>query len=193
MPLRYDQQGQPIAFVKTGNNHHAAIYEDEKGRWHEHMVTFWHAVDRKRYGLPILITDPGDVWDRVTDRMPEDFQRQLPPSATWRFVFSMQRNEMFVLGMEEEAYRKALSEQDTATLCQYLYRVQSISTGDYIFRKHTETQSDDKYPDENGKKETSLPRSKARGAVQRIKSFGALQALNPHKVHVSITGKISEV
>lgn len=193
VPLRYDEQGQPIAFVKTGNNHHVAIYEDEKGRWHEHMVTFWHAVDRKRYGLPILITDPGDVWDRVTDRMPEDFQRQLPPSATWRFVFSVQRNEMFVLGMEEEAYRKALSERDTATLCQYLYRVQNITAGAYVFRKHTETQSDDRYPDEHGKKIFSLLKSNARGAVHWIKSFGALQALNPHKVHVSITGKISEV
>lgn len=43
------------------------------------------------------------------------------------------------------------------------------------------------------KKIFSLLKSNARGAVHWIQSFGALQALNPHKVHVSITGKISEV
>ena len=30
VPLRYNAQGDAISFVKPGNNHHVAIYEDEQ-------------------------------------------------------------------------------------------------------------------------------------------------------------------
>lgn len=193
VPLRYDESGKPISFVKPGNNHHVAIYEDEKGCLHEHVVTFWHAVERKKYGLPVVITDPGEVWEKVTDDMPESFLRQLPPSATWRFQFSMQQNEMFILGMDDESYRTAMAERDYAALSRYLYRVQKLSEGAYVFRRHIETQTDDRYPDDKGEKKFSLIKSKNKGAVHWISSLDALQKLSPHKVYINITGKISEV
>lgn len=73
VPVRYNEQGEAIAFVKPGNNHHVAIYEDEKGKWQEHIVTFWHAVERKKYGVPTIVTNPAEVWDKVTEQMPESF------------------------------------------------------------------------------------------------------------------------
>lgn len=193
VPLRFDESGKPISFVKPGNNHHVAIYEDENGRLHEHVVTFWHAVERKKYGLPIVITDPGEVWERVTEDMPESFLRQLPPSATWRFRLSMQQNEMFVLGMDDESYRAAMAERDYAALGRYLYRVQKLSENDYVFRRHYETRSDDNYRNENGKEEKNRQKSILRGALYRIQSIDRLNGLKPHKVNVGVTGKISEI
>ena len=181
VPVRYNEQNEPIAFVKPGNNHHVAIYVDEKGKLQEHIVTFWHAVERKKYGIPTVITNTADAWDKVTDRMPETFLNQLPPSANWEFKFSMQQNEMFILGMEEELYNDAIQKEDYATLSKYLYRVQKMSKGDYVFRHHLETAVDDK----------SIT-AKEMGKMKRL-SLKSLLENNPHKVHISITGKITEI
>ena len=181
VPIRYNEYSEPIAFVKPGNNHHVAIYEDERGKLQEHIVTFWHAVERKKYGIPTIITNPAEVWDSITDQMPESFQKQLPESATWRFKFSMQQNEMFILGMEEERYRDAMEHKDYATLSKHLYRVQKISKGKYHVRHHIETNVDD---------ESNI--AKEMGKMKQL-SRKSLFANNPHKVHVSVTGKISEI
>lgn len=188
VPLHYNEYGEAISYVKPGNNHHVAIYEDENGKLQEHIVTFWHAVERKKYGLPIIVTDTAKMWDQVTDDMPETFQEQLPESAKWHFKFSMQQNEMFVLGMSEELYQEAMRNEDYVMLSKHLYRVQSISQKDYFFRHHLETTVDDKY---NGEKNAAL--STALGKLIRVKSLGALKDKNPHKVHISITGKIREI
>ena len=181
VPLRRNDAGEPVAFVKPGNNHHVAIYEDEKGKWQEHIVTFWHAVERKKYRLPVIITNPAHVWDCITSAMPESFQNQLPPSATWQFKFSMQQNEMFILGMDEEAYREAMANEDYPTLCKYLYRVQKITHGDYFFRHHLETAVDD-----------NSSAAKRMGKLKRL-SLKSLAECNPHKVHVNLIGKITEI
>ena len=182
VPLRYNDTGEAIAFVKPANNHHVAIYEDEKGKWQEHIVTFWHAVERKKYGVPVIIANPAEVWNRVTDKMPESFQDQLPDSATWKFKFSMQQNEMFILGMNEELYQEAMRNNDYALLSKYLYRVQKLATGDYFFRHHLETTVDD-----------ISATAREMGKLIRIRSIKAFEQNNPHKVHVSITGKITEI
>ena len=188
VPVRYNELGAPISFVKPGNNHHVAIYADEKGKLQEHIVTFWHAVERKKYGIPTVITNTADVWDKVTDRMPESFQEKLPDSANWKFKFSMQQNEMFILGMEEELYNDAIQKEDYATLSRYLYRVQKLAHNNYCFRHHLETTVDDKY---NGVKNEML--SKQMKKLIIVQSLGALEEKNPHKVHISITGKITEI
>lgn len=179
VPLRYNEKNEPIAFVKPGNNHHVAIYEDENGKLQEHIVTFWHAVERKKFGIPTIITNPAEAWDKVNDRMPASFLNQLPPSATWKFKFSMQENEMFILGMEDELYNDAMQRNDYATLGKYLYRTQSISEGDYFFRHHIETIND----------KSSVAREM--GKMKRL-SLKSLFESNPKKVHISITGKITE-
>lgn len=181
VPLHYNDRGEAIAFVKPGNNHHVAIYEDEKGRLQEHIVTFWHAVERKKYGVPVIITDLAKVWESVTDAMPQSFLEQLPKSVKWRFKFSMQQNEMFILGMNEELYQEALRNEDYEMLSRYLYRVQKMTKGDYFFRHHLETSvSDDSII------------AKQMGKFKRL-SLKSLQDNNPHKVHISILGQISEI
>ena len=188
VPVRYNEQGEAISFVKPGNNHHVAIYVDERGNWQEHIATFWHAVERKKYSVPTIITNPGIVWENISSVMPESFQDQLPKSATWQFNFSMQQNEMFILGMEEELYQDAMRNKDYALLSKYLYRVQKLATKNYCFRHHLETTVDDKY---NGVKNEML--SKRMGKVIIIQSLDGLKDRNPHKVHISITGKITEI
>ncbi len=181
VPLHYNDRGEAISFVKPGNNHHVAIYEDERGKLQEHIVTFWHAVERKKYGLPTIITDVAKAWECVTDTMPEAFQEQLPKSAKWRFKFSMQQNEMFILGMNEELYQEALRNEDYAMLSKYLYRVQKMTKGDYFFRHHLETTVND-----------DSAEAKLMGKLKRL-SLKSLCENNPHKIHVGITGKMTEL
>lgn len=181
VPLHYNDRGEAISFVKPGNNHHVAIYEDERGKLQEHIVTFWHAVERKKYGLPTIITDVAKAWECVTDAMPEAFQEQLPKSAKWRFKFSMQQNEMFILGMNEELYQEALRNEDYAMLSKYLYRVQKMTKGDYFFRHHLETTVND-----------DSAEAKLMGKLKRL-SLKSLCENNPHKIHVGITGKMTEL
>ena len=180
-PIRYNAQNKPIAFVNTGSNYCSTIYIDHSGEWKEHISTFWHAVERKKYGIPYIIKDLASTWEKITDDMPESFVNQLPESATWKFKFSMQQNEMFILGLDEELYQDAIRSNNYALLCKYLYRVQTISKNDYRFRHHLETTVDD---------ESST--AKEMGKMKRL-SLNGLKDCNPHKVHISVTGKITEI
>ena len=189
VPLRYDEEGNPIAWANPGNNHHVAIYRDESGKYQEQVVTFWSAVDRRRAGLPAIITQPRAVRDSVLQRtdLSEAFLKTLP-DVKWQFVLSLQQNEMFILGMSEEDYRYAMDHRDYALLNKYLYRVQNISSMYYCFRYHIETTVDDKY---NGKRNDAL--SIRMGKLKRIVSFTSFFSQNPHKVHLSVLGEIDEV
>lgn len=180
-PIRYNAQNKPIAFVNTGSNYCSTIYIDHSGEWKECISTFWHAVERKKYGIPYIIEDLASTWEKITDDMPESFVNQLPESATWQFKFSMQQNEMFILGLEEELYQDAIRNNNYALLCKYLYRVQTISKNDYRFRHHLETTVDD---------ESST--AKEMGKMKRL-SLMSLKENNPHKVHISVIGKITEI
>lgn len=181
VPIKCNEQGEPIGFVKPGNNHHIAIYRDKEGQLHEHAVTLWHAVERKKYGLPVIIENPNDVWDGIMDKqLPESFLEKLP-EVNWTFEMSLQQNEMLVLGMEDETFENAIREKDCAMIGAYLYRVQSISESDYWFRLHVETQND------------KTPSAKLAKKYHRVKSLKAFYGLNPHKVYISVIGKIKEL
>lgn len=180
VPVKRNEQSVPIGFVKPGNNHHIVIYRDKEGHLKEHAVTFWHAVERKKYGLPVIIENPKGVWDSIMDKQfPESFMEQLP-DVNWTFEMSLQQNEMFVLGMDDDAFKDAMHNNDYAMISKYLYRVQSISESDYWFRLHIETQND---------KTSSAKLARKYHRVQSIKAF---YELHPHKVHVSMIGKIKE-
>ena len=181
VPVKHNEQGEPIGFVKPGNNHHIAIYRDKEGHFKEHTVTFWHAVERKKYGLPVIIENPSDVWDSIMDKqLPESFLEQIP-DVNWTFEVSLQQNEMFVLGMEDETFEDAMRNKDYTMISKYLYRVQSVSESDYWFRLHVETQND----------KTSS--AKLAGKYHRVKSLKAFYELHPHKMHVSVIGRIKEL
>ncbi len=180
-PVKFNSNNEPIGFSKPGNNHHVAIYKDENGKLQEHIVSFWHAVERKKYGIPVIITKPQEVWDTILDKqIPEEFLSQLP-DIKWEYVMSMQTNEMFVMGLDEVAYQDAIANRDYQLLNKHLYRVQKLTHSDYFFRFHTETNVDD------------TPKKKEMKSLIRLTSIGNLIGFNPHKVRVSILGEIFDV
>lgn len=185
VPVRYDKNHTPTGFVKPGNNHHIAIYKDNTGKFAESVVTFWHAVERKQAGIPVIITNPQACFDNLPSGLSDEFIAQLP-DPQWTFVTSLQSNEMFILGMDEESYSDAVKNNDTRILSDHLYRVQSISHNDYFFRHHLETMVDDKY---EGELNRAL--SVKLGKLFRIKSLSAFLKLNPHKVRIDNIGNIS--
>jgi CRISPR-associated endonuclease Csn1 len=106
---------QLIDYVKPGNNHHLSIFEDENGKYHDLMTTFWEAVERKKQGLPIIRTEH--------------------PSG-FKFVMSLQQNELVSYNTEENI---------NEPISNKLYRVQKISKNtigavNIMFRHHLETQ-----------------------------------------------------
>lgn len=96
---------RPIAnsqnkWVETGNNHHAEIYKNSKGKYYQILVPFWDAVDRIKNGLPVY-HDPNKRDDLIT---------------------TIQQNDIFALGIPED-----LEPQSINNINKYLYRVQKIS------------------------------------------------------------------
>ena len=179
-PVNYNESNDPISFVKPGNNHHIAIYKDKDGKHQEHIVTFWHAVERKKYGMPVVITNPKEIWDLIIEKsldLPESFLNCLP-NSDWNYEISMQQNEMFVMGMSEDEFQDAIRNNDYKTLNKYLYRVQSVSESDYWLRLHIETMND-KTPEGNIIKK-----------YYRIKSINTFFNFNPHKVKITLLGEI---
>ena len=176
-PVKFHND-EAIGFVKPGNNHHIALYLDKEGNLIEHVVSFWHAVERKKYGLPVIIKDTDALWDEIINRdLPESFLKNLPPSGL-TLKTSLQQNEMFVLGMPEDDFQHAMEKKDTSAIKNYLYRVQKIGASYYTFRFHIETQLDD------SKEALSIHK------FYRVRSISALSSLNPHKVSIGILGEI---
>lgn len=189
--VKYDDNGRAIGFAKTGNNHHVAIYKEKDGKPFDSPVSFWDAVERKKYGVPIVIANPHAVWDSVMGKnLPQEFLEKLPKDD-WSYLLSMQENEMFVLGMEEDEFNDAIEAKDYATLNKHLYRVQKVARNDYWFRYHTETTVDDKYG-EGDESKVNLGWSVEMGKVYRVRSCGALFDLFPHKVKIDIIGRITK-
>jgi CRISPR-associated endonuclease Csn1 len=186
--VRFNDLGEAIGYAKTGNNHHIAIYQDANGQYQELVVSFWQAVERKRYGLPIVIEDSKAVWDRMMDMdLPQAFLETLPKDD-WQFVVSLQANEMFILGLEDGDFEMAMENKDYQLLNKHLYRVQKIGSKDYSFRHHIETSVDDKYDGV-----TNIALSLSMKKLLRLRSFGSWFAQYPHKVRVNLLGEIAEV
>jgi CRISPR-associated endonuclease Csn1 len=187
VPVKKDENGNDIGFVKPGNNHHIAIYTDQEENRQQHICTFWHAVERKKYGIPVILKDTNEVWDKIQSQpdgtYPESFLEMLPP-PNLNLLVSMQQNEMFILGMATDDIKTAIAQNDYKSISDKLYRMQKMSiipsSGqlDLVFRHHLETQIVD---DSNAK--TSKRFLKAQ-------SLGSLFALNPFKVRIDNLGNI---
>lgn len=203
-PVKKDEEGRDIGFVLTKNNHHIALYEDENGNLVELPSTFWHSVERKSLFVKYftreerdklqentIIKNPQAVWDKLLS-LPEhlfsqSFLEKLP-QPNWKFVVSLQRNEMFVIGLSKNEVEKALAGNDYKVINQYLYRVQKLAQLNYAFRFHSETKVDDKY---NGAKNEML--SKTLGKLIIIQSLDAWKQRNPIKVRLNNLGQIVKI
>lgn len=136
--LIVDKNGNttPVDFVNTGNNHHAAIYKDDKGNLQENVVSFFDATTRVNLGLPII-------------------DKTYKEKEGWQFLFSMKQNEYFVFPNEQTGFNPSeidlLNPDNYSLISPNLFRVQKFSkvqTGnsfvrDYFFRHHLETTLND--------------------------------------------------
>jgi CRISPR-associated endonuclease Csn1 len=129
-----DANGKPIPvdFVSTGNNHHVAIYRDEKGNLQEEVVSFYDAVVRKNLGLSVVNKNHSDGW---------------------KFLFTMKQNEFFVFPSDTFNPQEIdlLNPNNYHLISPNLYRVQTLSIvkygnstiRDFKFRHHLETTVED--------------------------------------------------
>ncbi|MCT4666129.1 MAG: type II CRISPR RNA-guided endonuclease Cas9 [Flavobacteriales bacterium] len=117
-------QKQAVDFVSTGNNHHVAIYKDEKGNLQEKVVSFYEAVARVNENLPII---------------DKSFNQQ----KGWEFLFTMKQNEMFLFPSEDfdPTTIDLMNAKNSAQISKHLFRVQKIASKNYMFTHHLETQA----------------------------------------------------
>jgi CRISPR-associated endonuclease Csn1 len=181
--IKKDENGKDIGFVVTGNNHHIAIYEDNN-KLVQHSCTFWHAVERKKYNIPAVIKKSSDVWNQLLDKeLPESFLSNLP-ADNLNLKFSMQQNEMFILGLSQEEFEEATKNNDKSLISKHLYLVWSISNNDYWFRHHLETKNSEL---------KNIATAKDSKRYFRFKSVGALAGMSPMKVRLNHLGEISKI
>lgn len=155
--LMLDAEGHSCAtdYVSTSNNHHVAIYQKPDGNLVESVVSFIEAVARAEASAPVV-------------------DRNYRKDDGWRFLFSMKRNEYFVFPRYERTFDpdgneelvkifdpKKIDLYDQANYPQIspnLFRVQKLSTKNYVFRHHLETTVDEvkELRDHTWKRITSL-------------------------------------
>jgi len=113
---------QPVDFVSTGNNHHVAIYKDDKGKLQEQVVSFYEAVARVNAGVSIV---------------DYDYRKK----EGWQFLFTMKQNEMFIFPNDDFNPEEIdlMNVENSRMISPNLYRVQKISTKNYMFTNHLET------------------------------------------------------
>ena len=183
VPIKKDANGKEIGFVIPGNNHHIAIYKDKDGKPTQHSCTLWHAVERKKYKLPVIIKNTEEFWSNLlNNELPQSFIDNLPTDGL-DLVHSLQQNEMYILGMNSEDVEQAIKENNKTLISEYLYLVWSVSENDFWFRHHLETKNTEL------KKIESARESKR---YCRFKSIGAFLAQNPIKVRINHLGEISK-
>lgn len=134
-----DKQGKriPADFVSTGNNHHVAIYRDEKGSLQDNVVSLFDAVQLVNAGEPVI--------DKTFNQ-----------GMGWQFLFTMKQNEYFVFPNENTGFNPRevdlLNPEKKRLISPNLFRVQKLSkveygnsaVREYVFRHHLETSVEEK-------------------------------------------------
>jgi len=114
----------PVDFVSTGNNHHVAIYRDEKGNLQEEVVSFFEAVERRNQGLSVIKKEHEQGWE---------------------LLFTMKQNEFFVFPNEVDDFNPVeadlLDKKNYSKISPNLFRVQKFGSllSGFWFRHHLET------------------------------------------------------
>ncbi|MEO7978999.1 type II CRISPR RNA-guided endonuclease Cas9 [Flavobacterium sp.] len=138
----------PVDFVSTGNNHHVAIYRDEKGNLQDEVISFYEAVVRKNEKLSIVNKNHKNGWE---------------------FLFTMKQNEYFIFPSDGFNPQEIdlLNPKNYHLISPNMFRVQKFSKveygnasiRDYVFRHHLETTINDvkELKDKTYKSIKSLP------------------------------------
>ena len=125
-----DEKGNkiPMDFVSTGNNHHVAIYKDEKGHLQENVVSLFEVLERVNQCLPII-------------------DKKYNHHLGWEFLFTMKQNEYFIFPNEISGFDPVninlLDLANRRVINPNLFRVQKFTIKDYFFRHHLETTVED--------------------------------------------------
>lgn len=182
--IKKDKNGKEIGFAKTGNNHHIAIYKNAEGKQVQHLCTFWHAVERKKYKIPYIINNTNLLWNNLLEKeMSQSFLDKLP-ADNLELQYSLQENEMFVLGLSKDEFDNAVRQKDKALISKNLYLVWSVSYNKYWFRHHLETKNSDL------KKTIGARESNRFIEVSSVEGFSKL---NPIKVRLNHLGEITKI
>jgi len=148
--LHQNAKGKAIDFVLTQGNHHVAIYQDDQGKLQEICLTFFDAMRRVKYGLPVFVSNPEYAMQKLLDTLPKIASEEQEiivntfPKANLQFVVSLSRNEMFV-HLPKQEVEELLAVKDYAKISAHLYRVQKLSSKAYMFRHHLETSLDNHF------------------------------------------------
>ncbi|KHJ36806.1 CRISPR-associated endonuclease Cas9 2 [Pedobacter glucosidilyticus] len=181
--IKKHEKGKNIGFVLSGNNHHIAIYEDKNNKLIQHICDFWHAVERKRNNIPVLIEDTSTIWNHlINEDFSESFLNKLPNDSL-KLKFSLQQNEMFILGLPKEQSEEAIKSNNKSLLSKHLYLVWSITDGDYFFRHHLETKNTELKKIDGSKESKRYLRLSTKSLVD----------LNPIKVRLNHLGEITKI
>ncbi|MDI9364419.1 MAG: type II CRISPR RNA-guided endonuclease Cas9 [Flavobacterium sp.] len=182
--IKKNEQGKEIGYAIPGNNHHIAIYKDATGKQVQHLCTFWHAVERRKYKIPYIIKDTKSLWNSILDKeLPQQFIEKLPSDGL-ELQYSLQQNEMFILGLSKEEFDEAMFQNNKPLLSKSLYLVWSISDSDYWFRHHLETKNSEL---------KNIEGARDSGRFFRFTSVGAFTNKNPIKVRLNHLGQITKV
>jgi CRISPR-associated endonuclease Csn1 len=126
-----DEKGNKISssFVSTSNNHHVAIYTDEKGSLQERVVSLFDAIQLVNAGEPVI--------DKTFNQ-----------GMGWQFLFTMKQNEYFVFPNDKTAFNPKeidlFDPKNKKLISPNLFRVQKIASKNYFFRHHLETTVEEK-------------------------------------------------
>ena len=178
---RKDGKGEGIGYVKTGSNHHVAYYRTQNGKEICVKLSFWDAILRKNAGIPLIVKDPREAVDKMLLLSDEKMQESIAvrlPEADWKYLTHFAKNDAFILGLSDEEIQDAFKYGNLAILASHLYKVQNTALDDIEFNLHTDSSEFNTLPKQIG---TSI----------RCKSFKGIMKLNPKRVFISITGKIT--
>lgn len=67
---------------------------------------------KEKYKIPTVIKNSSGVWNELLNKeLPESFLNKLPADQL-TLKFSMQQNEMFILGLSKEEFDEAIKNND---------------------------------------------------------------------------------
>jgi CRISPR-associated endonuclease Csn1 len=178
-PIWENKDEEYIGFVKPGSNHHIALYKDKEGNIQEHVVTFFHAVQRELNRLPAIINNPAKVWDEVAgnENISAEFLEKLPNSE-WEFIVSMKNNDPFIFGLTLDAMNECLRNNDYALLAKHLFRVRKLTSGSYWFQHHYETKPKESVADKQVNRAIQASKSSMTGIKVKIDRLGRISLAN---------------
>ena len=132
-------------YVKTGGNHHALIYKNEDGKYHDKVISFWEAIEIGQLNIQ-KTGKPYPIINRENDPELGSFQ------------FSMQINDLFVFDLKHSQNPQEEDELDfhhpesRPLISKRLFRLQKMSkkgngSFDIHFRHHLETSVERNIPE----------------------------------------------